>query len=79
MYNKTSYNRMRGKILLKGIHNFIQKYGQSIVTVTMILLIFSIGFGKATVLKSVIIFLLVLLLAFMPDKFFDDEDSDEKR
>lgn len=79
MYNKTSYNRMRREILLKGIHNFIQKYGQSIVTVTMILLIFSIGFGKATVLKSVIIFLLVLLLAFMPDKFFDDEDSDEKR
>ena len=79
MYNITSYNRMRGEILLKGIHNFIQKYGQSIVTVTMILLIFSIGFGKATVLKSVIIFLLVLLLAFMPDKFFDDEDSDEKR
>ena len=79
MSNKTSYSTMRGEILLKGIHNFIQKYGQSIVTVTMILLIFSIGFGKATVLKSVIIFLLVLLLAFMPDNFFDDEDSDEKR
>ena len=79
MSNKTSYSTMRGEILLKGIHKFIQKYGQSIVTVTMILLIFSIGFGKATVLKSVIIFLLVLLLAFMPDKFFDDEDSDEKR
>ena len=70
---------MRGEILLKGIHNFIQKYGQSIVTVNMILLLFYICFGKETVLKSVFIFLIVLLLAFMPDKFFDDEDSDEKR
>ena len=61
------------------IKNFVQKHSKLIVTINIILLIFSIGFGKATVLNSVVIFLLFLLLVFMPDKAFDDdEDSDEQ-
>ena len=44
-----------------------------------ILLILSIGWGKATVLNSIVIFLLFILLVFMPDKAFDDdENSDEQ-
>ena len=49
------------------------------MTINIILLIFSIGFGKATVLNSIVIFLLLLLLVFMPEKAFDDDkDNDEK-
>ena len=45
----------------------------------IILLILSIGWGKATVLNSIVIFLLFILLVFMPDKAFDDdENSDEQ-
>ena len=61
------------------IKNFVQKHSKLIVTINIILLIFSIGWGKATVLNSVVIFLLFLLLVFMPDKAFDDdEDSNEQ-
>lgn len=79
IYNENINNIIGGGILLEFIKNFVQKYSKLIVTINIILLIFSIGFGKATVLNSVIIFLLFLLLVFMPDKAFDDdEDSDEK-
>ena len=61
------------------IKNFVQKHSKLIVTINIILIIFSIGFGKATFLNSVVIFLLFLLLGFMPEKTFDDdEDSDEE-
>lgn len=49
------------------------------MTINIILLILSIGWGKATVLNSIVIFLLLLLLVFMPEKAFDDDkDNDEK-
>lgn len=61
------------------IKNFVQKHSKLIVIINIILLIFSIGFGEATFLNSVVIFLLFLLLGFMPEKAFDDdEDSDEE-
>ena len=61
------------------IKNFIQKHSKLIVTINIILLILSIGWGKATVLNSIVIFLLFILLVFMPDKAFDDdENSDEQ-
>lgn len=61
------------------IKNFVQKHSKLIVTINIILLILSIGWGKATVLNSIVIFLLFILLVFMPDKAFDDdEDSDEQ-
>nr|WP_288634295.1 hypothetical protein [uncultured Intestinibacter sp.] len=61
------------------IKNFVQKHSKLIVTINIILLILSIGWGKATVLNSIVIFLLFILLVFMPDKAFDDdENSDEQ-
>ena len=61
------------------IKNFVQKHSKLIVNINIILIIFSIGFGKDTFLNSVVIFLLFLLLGFMPEKAFDDdEDSDEE-
>ena len=61
------------------IKNFVQKNSKLIVIINIILLIFSIDWGKATVLNSVVIFLLFLLLVFMPDKaLYDDEDSNEQ-
>ena len=61
------------------IKNFVQKQSKLIVTINIILLILSIGWGKATVLNSIVIFLLFILLVFMPDKAFDDdENSDEQ-
>ena len=61
------------------IKNFVQKHSKLIVTIIIILLILSIGWGKATVLNSIVIFLLFILLVFMPDKAFDDdENSDEQ-
>ena len=49
------------------------------MTINIILIIFSIGFGKATLFNSIVIFLLFLLLGFMPENAFDDdEDSDEE-
>ena len=61
------------------IKNFVQKHSKLIVTINIILLIFSIGFGKAIILNSLVIFLLLLLLVFMPEKAFDDDkDNDEK-
>lgn len=60
------------------IKNFVQKHSKLIVTINIILLILSIGWGKSTVLNSIVIFLLFILLLFMPDKAFDDdENSDE--
>jgi len=64
---------------LEFIKNFVQKHSKLIVTINIILLILSIGWGKATVLNSIVIFLLFILLVFMPDKAFDDdENSDEQ-
>ena len=61
------------------IKNFVQTHSKLIVTINIILLILSIGWGKATVLNSIVIFLLFILLVFMPDKAFDDdENSDEQ-
>ena len=61
------------------IKNFVQKHSKLIVTINIILLILSIGWGNATVLNSIVIFLLFILLVFMPDKAFDDdENSDEQ-
>ncbi len=61
------------------IKNFVQKHSKLIVTINIILLILSIGWGKATVLNSIVILLLFILLVFMPDKAFDDdENSDEQ-
>ena len=61
------------------IKNFVQKHSKLIVTINIILLILSICWGKATVLNSIVIFLLFILLVFMPDKAFDDdENSDEQ-
>lgn len=54
---------------------FIQKHSKIIV---IILLIFSIGFGNSGVLNGIVIFLLFLLLAFMPEEAFDDENDSGK-
>jgi hypothetical protein len=58
---------------------FIQKHSKIIVIIDIILLIFSIGFGNSGVLNGMLIVLLFLLLGFMPEEAFDDEnDSGEE-
>ncbi len=61
------------------IKNFVQKHSKLIVTINIILLILSIGWGKATVLNSIVIFLLFILLVFMPDKAFDDDENSDQQ
>lgn len=60
------------------IKTFIQKYSRMIVIIDIILLILSIGFGKSGFLNGIVIFLLFLLLTFMPEKAFDDEKDNEQ-
>lgn len=64
-------------LILKFIKTYIQKYSRIIVLIDIILLIFSIGFGNNGFLNGIVIFLLFLLLAFMPEKAFDDEKDNE--
>lgn len=49
-----------------------------IVILNMILLIFSIGIGNSGILNSIVIFLLFLLLACMPEEAFEEEEDKSK-
>lgn len=63
---------------MKLIKKYIQKYSKMIVILNMILLIFSIGIGNSGILNSIVIFLLFLLLACMPEEAFEEEEDKSK-
>lgn len=59
---------------METIKRYIRKYCKSIVIINIILLIISIGFGDNGVLNEFIIFSLFILLAFMPEELFEDNE-----
>lgn len=60
------------------IKKFIEKYYETITFIDIVLIIFSIGFIKNSIINGVVIFLLFLLLAFMPEKAFEDSENTKK-
>ena len=60
---------------LESIKKCIQKHSKTIVIIDIILLIFSIGFGNSGILNGIVIFLLFLLLAYMPEEAFEDDED----
>ena len=62
---------------LESIKKYIQKYSKTIIIIDIILLVASIGFGNSGLFNEIVIFLLFLLLAFMPEEAFEDEEDKE--
>lgn len=60
------------------IKEYIQKHSKTIVIINIILLVFSIGFGNSGTLNGIVILLLFLLLAFMPEEAFEDDEDNSK-
>ena len=60
---------------LESIKKYIQKHSKTIVIIDIILLIFSIGFGNSGILNGIVIFLLFLLLEYMPEEAFEDDED----
>ncbi|BFK81169.1 hypothetical protein I3900191A7_13140 [Clostridium baratii] len=59
---------------MESIKKYIQKHSKTIVIIDIILLI-SIGFGNSGILNGIVIFLLFLLLAYMPEEAFEDDED----
>ncbi|WP_338630274.1 hypothetical protein [Clostridium baratii] len=60
---------------MESIKKYIQKHSKTIVIIDIILLIFSIGFGNSGILNGIVIFLLFLLLEYMPEEAFEDDED----
>lgn len=60
---------------MESIKKYIQKHSKTIVIIDIILLIFSIGFGNSGILNGIVIFLLFLLLVYMPEEAFEDDED----
>lgn len=63
---------------MESIKKYIQKHSKTIVIIDIILLICSIGFGNSGILNGIVIFLLFLLLAYMPEEAFEDDEDKSK-
>lgn len=60
---------------MKLIKQYIKKYSKTIVILNIILLILSIGIGNSSVLNTIVILLLFLLLAGMPEEAFEEDED----